>query len=53
MYNLPQYLTKRDAWSATFEDLLQQRSTARTDAPLKLQRYNTHTCNNIAHYLIF
>lgn len=32
MFNLPQFLTKRDAWAGTFENLLSL-TTPRTDCP--------------------
>ncbi|KAF7825949.1 non-specific phospholipase C3-like [Senna tora] len=35
IFNLPQFLTKRDAWAGTFETLL-TRNTPRTDCPVTL-----------------
>jgi len=31
IHNLPNFLTKRDAWAATFEDVVMQKKEARTD----------------------
>jgi len=36
MFCIEEHLTKRDAWSATFEDILLRRTTLREDCPLKL-----------------
>lgn len=36
LFNLPNFLTARDAWAGTFEHLLQQRDTPRTDCPTTL-----------------
>jgi phospholipase C len=36
LWNMPNFLTKRDAWAGTFEGILQQRTTPRTDCPTKL-----------------
>ena len=36
IFNLPQFLTKRDAWAATFEGIIVTRKTPRTDCPGKL-----------------
>ncbi|XP_028805293.1 non-specific phospholipase C2 [Neltuma alba] len=36
LYNLPNFLTKRDQWAATFEGILQTRTQPRTDCPEKL-----------------
>jgi phospholipase C len=41
LYDLPAFLTKRDAWAATFEDIVNNRSTPRTDCPTKLPRPGT------------
>jgi len=38
VFNLPEFLTKRDAWSPAFDNIVQARSTPRTDAPRKLVR---------------
>ncbi|ESW06268.1 hypothetical protein PHAVU_010G033400 [Phaseolus vulgaris] len=35
IFNLPQFLTKRDAWAGTFENLLSL-TTPRTDCPVKM-----------------
>eukprot|EP01123_Difflugia_compressa_P012662 TRINITY_DN5515_c0_g1_i1.p1 TRINITY_DN5515_c0_g1~~TRINITY_DN5515_c0_g1_i1.p1 ORF type:complete len:491 (-),score=88.80 TRINITY_DN5515_c0_g1_i1:21-1493(-) len=37
LYNLPNYLTKRDEWAATFEDVFSL-SSARTDCPTTLPK---------------
>lgn len=36
LFNLPSYLTQRDAWAGSFENLLYQRSAPRTDCPVEL-----------------
>jgi hypothetical protein len=36
VFNLPAFLTKRDAWAGTFEDVVMQRSEPRTDCPMTL-----------------
>jgi|EP00945_MAST-04E_sp_MAST-4E-sp1_P001702 phospholipase C len=36
MFNAPKFLTKRDAWSATFETRFNELSKARTDCPMTL-----------------
>ncbi len=36
MFNIENFLTKRDAWAGTFEFLLQERDTPRTDCLEKL-----------------
>ncbi len=36
MLNLTSFLTKRDEWAGTFEDVVMQRSSPRTDCPQKL-----------------
>ena len=36
MFNAPKFLTKRDAWSATFETRFKELNKARTDCPMKL-----------------
>ncbi|XAR62386.1 Phospholipase C [Bertholletia excelsa] len=36
IFNLPSFLTKRDAWAGTFEGLLQTRNEPRTDCPEQL-----------------
>lgn len=36
LFDLPSFLTKRDAWSAPFDHLFEQRSAPRTDAPYHL-----------------
>lgn len=33
IFNLPDFLTKRDAWAGTFENILYGRNTPRTDCP--------------------
>ncbi|XP_061355197.1 non-specific phospholipase C2 [Gastrolobium bilobum] len=36
IFNLPSFLTKRDAWAGTFEGILQTRTEPRTDCPEQL-----------------
>lgn len=36
IFNLPSFLTKRDAWAGTFESILQTRTIPRSDCPMKL-----------------
>ncbi|XP_044482225.1 non-specific phospholipase C2 [Mangifera indica] len=36
IYNLPNFLTKRDEWAGTFEGILQTRTEPRTDCPEQL-----------------
>jgi len=36
IFNLDSFLTKRDEWAGTFEDILLQRTEPRTDCPMKL-----------------
>jgi phospholipase C len=36
MFGLPSFLTKRDAWAATFDDYLHVLDSPRTDCPLHL-----------------
>jgi len=36
IFNLPSFLTRRDAWAGTFEHLWSNRTTPRTDHPMKL-----------------
>ncbi|GAV62118.1 Phosphoesterase domain-containing protein [Cephalotus follicularis] len=36
LYNLPSFLTKRDAWAGTFEGIVQTRTEPRTDCPVQL-----------------
>ncbi|KAM7512244.1 hypothetical protein LguiB_011119 [Lonicera macranthoides] len=36
IFNLPHFLTKRDAWAATFEGIIVTRKTPRTDCPVTL-----------------
>ncbi|XP_057754028.1 non-specific phospholipase C2 [Arachis stenosperma] len=36
LFNLTSFLTKRDAWAATFESIVQTRTEPRTDCPEKL-----------------
>ncbi|ESW18114.1 hypothetical protein PHAVU_006G014100 [Phaseolus vulgaris] len=36
LFNLPSFLTKRDAWAGTFEGIVQTRTEPRTDCPEKL-----------------
>jgi len=36
IFNTKSFLTKRDEWAGTFEGILTQRSTPRTDCPVKL-----------------
>jgi len=36
MFNLPEFLTKRDAWAGTFESVFSYRTTPRTDCPTVL-----------------
>lgn len=33
LFNLPSFLTKRDAWAGTFEGIVQTRTEPRTDCP--------------------
>jgi len=33
LFNLPSFLTKRDAWAGTFEGIVQRRTEPRTDCP--------------------
>jgi phospholipase C len=41
MFNLPNYLTQRDKYAATFESVLLQRSSPRTDCPTDLPNPKT------------
>jgi len=36
VWNMPNFLTKRDAWAATFENIVGMRNTPRTDCPESL-----------------
>ncbi|KAM7272778.1 hypothetical protein ACFE04_027441 [Oxalis oulophora] len=36
IFNLPSFLTKRDAWAGTFEGVFQTRTEPRTDCPVQL-----------------
>ncbi|KAE9613481.1 putative phospholipase C [Lupinus albus] len=36
IFNLPNFLNKRDEWAGTFEGILQTRTEPRTDCPMKL-----------------
>ncbi|PSR90135.1 Non-specific phospholipase [Actinidia chinensis var. chinensis] len=36
IFNLPAFLTKRDAWAGTFEGIVQTRTEPRTDCPVQL-----------------
>ncbi|KAL6966648.1 Phosphatidylglycerol/phosphatidylinositol transfer protein [Sarracenia purpurea var. burkii] len=36
IFNLPSFLTKRDAWAGTFESIVQSRKEPRTDCPVQL-----------------
>lgn len=36
LFNLPHFLTRRDAWAATFDHVVNQRDTPRTDCPTSL-----------------
>jgi len=41
MFNLPEFLTKRDAWAEPFHTYLPLLSTPRTDCPIELERPGT------------
>jgi len=41
VFDLPSFLTKRDAWSPTFTHVVDGRTSPRTDAPIKLPRPGT------------
>jgi len=43
LFDLPEFLTKRDAWSPSFESIVDTRSTMRQDTPVKLPRPGTLT----------
>ncbi|KAG6537781.1 non-specific phospholipase C2-like [Zingiber officinale] len=36
LFDLPSFLTKRDAWAGTFEGIVQTRTTPRSDCPVQL-----------------
>lgn len=42
LYNLPNFLTQRDQWAATFEGILQTRTEPRTDCPGMLYLILSH-----------
>lgn len=44
VFNLPNFLTARDAWAGTFEGVFTTRTTPRTDCPGAYRKLGLHEC---------
>ena len=49
LFDLPEFLTRRDAWSASFDHLFDELSTPRTDAPMHLPEAPPPTARHGVH----